>query len=92
MKDEINYSENDVTVLEMTNEVEHVVMQNRNLIDIMIEKVLLNLDLADDVELRRDWDGVSQASYMVEKMIGELLANGKPKRWVLWNILKLERD
>lgn len=80
MNEELDFNKDDNTVREMAEEVENVIRENRNSIDRLIEKVLLNLDLADDVELRRDWDGVSQASYMVEKMIGELLANGKPKR------------
>lgn len=64
-------------VFEMSSEVEEVIRQNRNVIDGLIEKVLLNLDLSDDVELRRDFDGISQASYLVEKMIGEYLSKGK---------------
>ena len=65
------------TILEMAQEVKNVISANENVINRLVEKVLLELDLTDDVELRRDHDGVSQASYMVRKMIGEYLAQGK---------------
>lgn len=80
MNNEIPDNKDDKIVFLMVHEVENAIRENRSVIDKMIKMVLFRLNLDKDTELRRDWDGVSSAEYMAEKMIGEYLANGKSKR------------
>ncbi len=77
---EIDYSKDDDLVFKMADEVQSILDNHKYHIELMINEVLKGLNIDKDTELRRDWDGVSSAEYMVQKMIGEVLANGKPKR------------
>lgn len=44
-----------------------------------IKRILKENNLTEGELLRRNFDGVSEARYLVQKMIGELLSDGKPK-------------
>lgn len=45
--------------------------------DGMVNQIMRDNGLTEGLMLRRDYDGVTEARWMVKKMIGELLTTGK---------------
>jgi predicted thioredoxin/glutaredoxin len=48
-------------------------------IDGMVNQIMHDNGLCEGLMLRRDFDGVTEARWMVKKMIGELLATGQAR-------------
>ena len=48
-------------------------------VDAQITKILKQNGLSDGIMLRRNYDGVTEARWMIKKMIGEFLATGRAR-------------
>ncbi len=62
----------------VANDVNDTLDMKRTL-NAQIKEIMRNNGLTEGLMLRRDYDGVTEANWMVRKMIGELLAFGRAR-------------
>ena len=78
----MNMSRDNNTTYDLLVELHNAVRSNMDLdrsIRSIIKKSLKDAEVERHVEIRRDYDGISSAEYLVEKMIGEMLSEGRIK-------------
>jgi hypothetical protein len=65
-------------VCDIASEVDHS-YDTKQAPDVFIRRTLKRHGLAEGLFLRRSYDGVTEVRWMVQKMIGKKLANGKAR-------------